>query len=346
MKLHIHHPGRKTTIALFIVLLFTLGVMDTAYNRPAGASGVTTWGVTFSHTFGKYIGVDWRELYFAILDDLKVRHIRIPIYWPVVEPTEGNFSFDDYDFIVREAEVREAKLILVVGKRVPRWPECHIPEWAKSFSEEEQKVALKKEIIAVVERYKYSDAVVAWQVENEPFLILFGECPPFKIGELDEEIALVKFLDPLRPMIVTDSGELSVWLPAYKRADIFGTTMYRSVWSDKVSPYIGYFTYPLPPQFFWLKANISRALYGDKPIIVSELQAEPWGPEFSRVLTMSEGETAETMSHTQFYDNIAYAREASFSEVYFWGVEWWYAMKVQKGDPFYWEAAKELFTEK
>ena len=58
---------------------------------------------------------------------------------------------------------------------------------------------------------------------------------------------------------------------------------------------------------------------------------------------MTESETAETMSHTQFYDNIAYAREAGFSEVYLWGVEWWYAMKEQRGDPFYWEAARELF---
>lgn len=343
MKLHIHHPGRKTTIALFAVLFLVLGVMDIAYNRPARASGVAQWGVTFSHTFGEYIGIDWRELYFAILDDLKVRNIRIPVYWPVIEATEGNFSFDDYDFMVREAEARDAKLILVVGKRVPRWPECHIPEWANGRSQDEQEAALKNAIIKTVERYKYSDAVVAWQVENEPFLVLFGECPPLRAADLDAEIALVKLLDPLKPVIVTDSGELSVWLPAYKRADIFGTTMYRSVWSDHISPYIGYFTYPLPPQFFWLKANISRALYGDKPIIVSELQAEPWGPEFSRILTMTESETAETMSHTQFYDNIAYAREAGFSEVYLWGVEWWYAMKEQRGDPFYWEAARELF---
>lgn len=344
MKLHIHHPGRKTTIALFAVLLFVLGTVDIMYNRPANAGDVTIWGVTFSHTFGEYIGADWRELYIAILDDLKVRHIRIPVYWPVVEPTEGNFSFEDYDFIVHEAETRETKLILAIGKRVPRWPECHIPEWVSALSPEEQERALKKEIMAVVERYKYSEAVVAWQVENEPFLMLFGECSPLKISELDEEIALVKLLDPLRPVIVTDSGELSVWLPAYKRADIFGTTMYRSVWSDKISPYIGYFTYPLPPQFFWLKTNLSRIIFGEKRVIVSELQAEPWGPEFSRILTLSESETTETMSHTQFYDNIAYAREAGFPEVYLWGVEWWYAMKEQKGDPFYWEAARELFA--
>lgn len=329
------------------MLLLALGITDVAYHRPSGADGTARWGVTFSHTFASYItGVDWKTLYIAILDDLKVRHIRIPVYWPVIEPSRGDFSFADYDFMISEAEARDTKLILVIGRRVPRWPECHIPEWTNGFSRKEESTALKGAIIETVERYKNSPSVVGWQVENEPFLVLFGKCPSFDTAELDEEIALVKFLDPLKPVIVTDSGELSIWLPAYKRAEIFGTTMYRSVWSDKISPYIGYFTYPLPPKFFWLKANISRAFYGDKPIIVSELQTEPWGPEFSRILTMPDNEIAETMSHSRFYDNIAYAREAGFSEVYLWGVEWWYAMKELRGDVFYWEAARDLFMEK
>jgi len=36
------------------------------------------------------------------------------------------------------------------------------------------------------------------------------------------EIALVRAKDPSRKVIVTDSGELSFWISAAKRADILG----------------------------------------------------------------------------------------------------------------------------
>ena len=54
MKLHIHHPGRKTTIALFAVLFLVLGVMDIAYNRPARER---------RRAMGRYIFAHIREIY-------------------------------------------------------------------------------------------------------------------------------------------------------------------------------------------------------------------------------------------------------------------------------------------
>lgn len=329
--------------AAFIILIISFLVLW--FLRPPQANSDITWGVTFSHTFAEHLKLDWRETFIAILDDLGARNIRIPVYWPEIESEKGNFDFSDYDWMMNEAEKRNANITLVVGQRVPRWPECHVPTWAEKFSKEERAKALRGAITETVERYKKSTALIRWQVENEPFLPYFGECPPPDAEALDVEIQLVKFLDPSRPVIVTDSGELSIWAAAYKRADIFGTTMYRTVWSNVFSPTFGYITYPLSPKFFWLKTNIVRAFYGNKPIIVSELQAEPWGPEFFRIAGMSSEERAHSMSIKKFAENTAYARSAGFSEVYLWGAEWWYFLKVRERDPAYWNIAKETISE-
>jgi hypothetical protein len=100
--------------------------------------------------------------------------------------------------------------------------------------------------------------------------------------------------------------------------------------------------YPLPPKFFWLKINFIRLFYPKKPIIVSELQAEPWGPKM--IYETSLEEQAKSMNLKQFYDNIEYARNVGFPKVYLWGAEWWYWLKVKHGQPEIWKAAREVIN--
>ncbi len=40
-----------------------------------------------------------------------------------------NLIFADYDFIFDEGKKRGVKFIANIGWRLPRWPECHSPEW-------------------------------------------------------------------------------------------------------------------------------------------------------------------------------------------------------------------------
>jgi len=337
---------RKTAIILIIILALAALLVGMSLRKPQSSGEDISWGITFSKQYSEYLGQDWREAYIAILDELNPSVMRLPVYWTDIEKEEGVLDFEDYDFMMNEAEKREIGITIAIGKRLPRWPECHVPKWTVGMSKEEIQKHANSMVIEVVERYKSLDNLKSWQVENEPFLPFFGECPPVDAKGLDEEIKIVKFLDPERPIVVTDSGELSIWLRAAKRADIFGTTMYRVVWSRAFSPYFGYIKYPLPPKFFWLKANFVHLFYGDKPMIVSELQAEPWspwgpfGPGFVNSLPLEEQELS--MSLTQFYENIEYAKDVGFSEVYLWGAEWWYLMKVENDRPEFWEAAKDV----
>ncbi len=290
------------------------------------------WGVTFEKNFAKKFGLDWQMAYLAIFDDLKIKNIRIAARWTEIEPQENKYDFTDLDWQIEQAAKQEVKIILAVGQKLPRWPECHIPEWTEG-----RKESLLKYLETIINRYKNNSVIYAWQVENEPFLP-FGECPAFDVNLLDEEIALVKKLDS-RPIIMTDSGELSLWVRAAKRGDIFGTTMYRWVWNELV----GFYKYPIPPSFFRVKERITRWFVGqNKHFIVIELQGEPW--THKQIYEISIDEQLKLMPLAEFKEIMDYAKQTGFDEYYLWGAEWWYYLK-SNGHPEYWEKVKEMVQE-
>lgn len=293
------------------------------------------YGVTFSKPYALQLELDWKKTYLAILDDLKVRNLRLSAYWPEIEPTPGRYNFRDLDFQINEAAKRDAKIILAVGRRLPRWPECHIPKWAQELPESEQQQKMIDLIKLIVKRYDKNNAVEYWQVENEPFLVKFGICPTTIPEFLDDEIALVKSLSN-KPIIITDGGEFGDWVRSRKRGDIFGTTMYRIIWKES----IGYFRYPLPPTYFKFKDFITRAISKNNKTVVIEMQAEAWGPKPIPYLTLEE--QFQSMDFDSFKNNILYARRTGFDEIYLWGVEWWYWLREQ-GDNRFWLEAKSLF---
>lgn len=324
--------GKIIAVALISFGIFLIGAYDYLANNQPNPDRPIVWGVTFSEKFSKLmVSSDWRKNYEAILYDLNVKHLRLVAYWDLIGASEGEFRFDDLDYQMNEAEKAGAEVILVVGRKVPRWPECHEPSWA-------QNEKLLKYIEVVVNRYKNHPALVAWQVENEPFL-RFGECPPLDVKLLDKEVALVKSLAGTRPVIVTDSGELSTWYQAASRGDVFGTTMYRRVYNR----FFGFIDYHLPPEFFRMKEWFSRAVTGEneKPYIVIELGAEPW---LLRQLYETEVKDQLAVFDLPFFkDTISYAKSAGFDEYYLWGAEWWYWMKTRHGDGSFWDYAKTLF---
>ena len=136
----------------------------------------TTWGVNFSQKHAKLLGLDWKETYLALLDDLKVKNIKVAAHWDLIEPSDGQFNLGDLDWQIQEAEKRGAKIFLAIGMKTPRWPECHIPEWAANLSKKEQQERILEMLQILTRRYGDSAAIKYWQVENEPFFP-FGDCP-------------------------------------------------------------------------------------------------------------------------------------------------------------------------
>ncbi|MFA5742885.1 MAG: hypothetical protein WCX77_00300 [Candidatus Paceibacterota bacterium] len=302
----------------------------------APQSQSTVWGVNFSQKHAKDLGLDWRESYSAILDDLKAKNLKVAVHWDVIEPSKNAYDFSDIDWQVGEAQKRQAKLILIIGMKTSRWPECHLPEWAKGLTKEEQQSAILAEIEALVARYKDNPGLLAWQPENEA-LFPFGECPWTDQKFLEKEAALVKKLDPNHPVIISDSGEGSLWFKAAKIGDIVGVTTYKKVWMGQFN---SYFSYPIPSVFYYRKAQLVKALFG-KEVWSVELQAEPWCPVLLYDCPMIEQK--KTMNLEKFQSNIKFAQQAGFDHFYLWGAEWMYWMKAKQGDSTVWDEAKKLF---
>jgi hypothetical protein len=323
---------RILLVFLFLFLVF-LGYLFIGH---APQPKEITWGVNFSQKHTQSLGLDWKETYLALLDDLKARHFKVAAHWDQLEPVDGKFYFDDMDWQIGEAEKRGADIILVIGMKTTRWPECHLPGWTNNMTKSQQQEKTLTMLREIVSRYKDSKAIWAWQIENEPFFP-FGVCPWVDKKFVKKEVDVVKSIDPQRPVIMADSGEGSFWIQAAQIGDIASTTMYRKVWFRQIGHYI---SYPIPAVFYWRKAEIIRHLFGKK-VICGELQAEPFGPKLLYDLPLEEQE--KTMNLERFKNNINYATKTGLDTFYLWGSEWWYWLKVKHNNSQIWDEARKLF---
>lgn len=280
------------------------------------------YGVTFNYEYAQFLGLDPRKVYEAVLDDWKFKHIRISAQWNMIEKEMGKYGVEELDWMMNEAQKRNAHIVLALGQKTPRWPECHDPQWSKGLPNEEYRNKLNKFIEFIVKRYKNHPALEIWQVENEP-LLKFGNCRMFSEELLKEELKLVKQLDPLHPTLTTDSGELSLWRKTAHAADLFGTTMYRVIWNK----YLGYLYYDwFPAAFYRWRLQLNHKDFNTA--YVMELQAEPWIPNGS-VNSTSLDEQYKSMDIKRLKKNVAFAAKTGMPRAYLWGVEWWYWLEKQ-----------------
>ena len=119
--------------------------------------------------------------------------------------------------------------------------------------------------------------------------------------------------------------------------DVLGVSMYRVTWNS----FWGYFYYPLPPLHYQKKAELIASLVDE--VIVTELQVEPWVP--ATVLTTPLDEQYRSMDLKRMRNNIRFAEHTGFSEVYVWGVEWWYWLRERQGVEDFWNEGRTVFTD-
>ena len=324
----------KLIIEVLIAVIFIIAIIW-LYRADFSKDKKIEYGVSFSAKYAKELGLNPYLVLKATLDELGVKNFRLMAYWDEIEKIKGQYNFTNLDWQIKEIGKREGKVVLSVGHRLPRWPECHWPDWTYKLNQTERQKEVEKFIITTVNRYKEDPVITAWQVENEPFLKVFGECPKPDLDFYKQEIKLVKSLDS-RPIIATESGELSTWLKASKIADLVGTSVYRITWNKLW----GYFYYPLPPAYYYLKAQIIKFLTPVDDIFVSEMQMEPWlgMPVVKAPLDIQ----YKSMNAKQFQKNFEYIKKTGLSPIYMWGVEWWYWLKEQ-GDVSIWNLAKKIF---
>lgn len=307
---------------------------------PVPRPAVTVFGVTYSQLQAESLGLAWREVYGALLDDLGVRRLRLVVYWPLIEPQAGRFDWAALDYQMDRAAASGAQVILTVGRKVPRWPECHEPAWLQGMPEVDKQNRILALLAVTVARYRSHPALHAWQLENEP-LLDFGECPPEDRVFLAREERLVWAIDDAHPILITDSGELNWWLDAAAYGDVLGTTMYRTVYAQRRQR-VFHYDYWYPAWLYRAKARLVKLVRG-KDVLISELQGEPWG---GRVFTeMTPAERAALFPPARFRALRRFAERTQLPEAYWWGAEYWYWEKEAQLNPVFWELARGMFNE-
>ncbi len=311
------------------IAAFTLQVLAPALRIQT--AGMQEPGIVFSIKQAESFNLDPYRTYEAILDELHPKYVRLIAYWDRIEKQQGVYDFSEFDRYVKKSEQAGVRLTLIAGRKVPRWPECHIPAWAAGLSAQEQNQALQAYLSAFVQQYRASGAVELWQVENEPFLN-FGPCDfSREVRDVASEVGVVRSLDA-RPVLVTASGELDTWLRAFLTGDQVGVSLYRRFFVT--TPWFRFgLQYPLAPLFYKLKGALLQTVFPGKRLMVTELQLEPWLPQ-SIVSTPLKQQFKE-LPFSQFQNYISYARQTGIPRIYLWGGEWWYWLK-ERNYPEYW----------
>ncbi|MFH1611351.1 MAG: cellulase family glycosylhydrolase [Patescibacteria group bacterium] len=296
------------------------------------------FGFTFSNYYAQYLGLDVPEVYEAVLTDMDFKHVRIPVYWTEIESSPREYDFSQIDYLINSAGARGVGVTLAIGVKVPRWPECFVPDWADDLETQASQDLFYEMMETVVNRYKDNPALERWQVENEPFFP-FGECLTPDPERYAREIALVRELDPNHVISSTTSGEQSLWFLRAKGLDVLGVSMYREVWNKQ----IGAMVFPHSPSLYALQRLLASPFL--KNVIISELQMEPWIPEDIQTSDTPIEEFYSMFPVADMIDNLEFAKKIGVSEIDVWGVEWWYYLK-ERGEPRLWETAIELFNTK
>ncbi len=295
-------------------------------------------GATFIQNYAEYLEVDPRETLDAMINDLGIERFRLVSYWKDHEPQPDQYDFSKLDWQFDMIEEAGGEISLTLGLRQPRWPECHGPDWAMEKPIEEWSQDLNEFMGVVIDRYKNRDVLKEYQLENEYFLSVFGDCPDHSRERLVSEYNYVKEKDPTRPLLVSRSNNATPsWPIGEPRADVVGASIYKRVYDKTVTR--RYFEYPYPAWFYAFLAGATEITTG-RNTVIHELQTEAWLPEGLSMKTAPLEELYNTFGPEDVAPRIKYGVDTGIRQIDVWGVEWWYSLKENRNAPEIWNNAK------
>jgi hypothetical protein len=329
-------------LALIIVLVGTMYGIAQWYiysqrNQPL------QMGVSFIPDYAQSLGLNPGQTMDALIN-IGVKQFRIVSYWNDTEPEPNQYDFSQLDWEFQKAEAAHAKIILTLGLRQPRWPECHAPTWANtSEPDKDWEPQLEAFMSKVVERYKNSPSLESYQVENEYFLKGFGNCTNFDRQRLISEYNLVKKLDPNHPIIIARSNNAIGFPVGQPRPSEFSISVYKRVWDGNLTH--RYLEYPFPAWFYGFIAGYQK-IFLHRNMMIAELQAEAWPPNGKSIQQTSLAEQNKSINAKRLKDRFQYGKATGMKQIDLWGAEYWYYRLKVLHDPSLWNVAKQEFSSK
>ncbi|HEY8678839.1 MAG TPA: hypothetical protein VIN39_09450 [Candidatus Dormibacteraeota bacterium] len=360
---------RAQALALALLVPF-LAIAPLHLFAPAGAkahvnTGPVRVGVSFSPRRAAALGLDY-QLAFKRLEALHFRVIRLSAYWDQVDQD----GYDQLDWLMQEAARSRQPVLLTVGMKGLGWPEFYIPAAVMPVGQQDGMdvaldPALRDAAMVFVEntvfRYRENTALVAWQVENEPFNRAGQHRLWIGAEFLSQEITTVRQLDEnRRPLIVNafshfnlvfdqassrhpfdvrellgfqaDSAERDS-LAVLDKGDILGLDVYtaigyRFLGQNRLSRADA----DWPDRLDQLR-DIAQAQH--KQAWITEAQAEPW--EASKD-TFTKPKSTSPQAIRSIFNSL---KDAGYTTVLLWGSEYW-LWRADHGDRTWLNTVKRI----
>ncbi len=332
-------------------------------------TGPVEVGISFSPRRTDALGLDYQAA-FKRLEAMHFRVIRLSAYWSDVDAN----GYDRLDWLMAEARRSQQPVVLTVGMKGLGWPEFYVPDALVpdgGFHEGQdlgREPALDEAALTfvreTVDRYRLNRALIAWQVENEPF----NRSGPNRLwvdaGFLKREIVAVKALDQQhRPLIVnafthfnlivdqasdrngfnvagllgfdTDGAERDS-LSALSRGDILGLDVYTAIGYQLLGQtHVSRADTDWPDRLERLRGLAEKQ---GKQAWIVEAQAEPWEASSDTLASPM------SISPRDIRDNFGALKDAGYTTVLLWGSEYW-LWRADHGDSRWVDTVKSILDQ-
>lgn len=329
------------------------------------------YGVSYSFEQAGWYGLDPRESYIELLDQIKLDWIRLPFFWDqAVKSTKSMEQLDliDLKFAIEEASKRNVGVIIALGAKTPYFPEYHLPKEIANQVEFGQLISSDHPIAddileidqKVVEALSGYENIIAWQVENEP---LIGNVNRWKIDPslIAAEVEVVRQFDPrVRPIILNHAAtgfydqSWKELLSILKPGDIFavnaffktkGTDLFNAklfgremhiLWPDHLVWPVHSWGF-LSPDFAVIKEKVED---NGNEFWILEMQAEPYVKKLEEATDpLLSFEPADIAAADKFL------RSHRVESIGFWGIHFW-QHRAENGDNSWIKVVRQIVNSK
>jgi hypothetical protein len=301
-------------------------------------------GTSFARWRAEGRGLDYRAAFERIVA-MRFGILRLSASWREIEQV----GYEHLDWLLAAAARARQQVLLTLGMKAQGWPEFYLPQGLNPDDPAVQRRAITH-VREVARRYRDNPALVAWQIENEPFNRSGPHAGWLPRSLVRAEAETVRALDRDRPLVVTTFGHFdagldrtssrhqSTWkrrlglaVPAERealsllhRGDVLGLDVYPSIgWLDPSG--LAQVARAAPDQLASVASWQRIAREQGKRVWVTEAQAEPWEarpPQGDPVSVKAEaiGELAGRLAGI------------GVETILLWGSEYW-LRRAEDGDP-------------
>lgn len=275
---------------------------------------------------------------FNEIVNLKFDIIRLGTYWKDVQKNKTGFNFSQIKTLLDICEANNQKTIVTIGMKAPGWPEFYLPTWLNFASFEDITPYLYNFVQNAVFSLKNYKCIYAWQIENEPLDPSGPHNLTIPLEVIEKEYKIFKKIDPSRKILINiwgnDKRRDNNIKKVIKMTDIIGLDVYYKQFFKK---YAGISLY-LSPRGSLSSSSESIHKY-NKPLWITELQAEPWEKNSKYYLS----DSPKSMNPKLLTENYLKVVELNPQAILFWGCEYW-LWKKSKGDNSFLNTVKGIIS--